>query len=442
MTADEEKDLWENAIIVFDTSALGDSYSLSFSAQQHFAEILKYLKDRIWIPAQVRLEFEIHHTKFLHSAIIECYSAEDKLNSLWQKYSDELSKFMSSLSGEETHPYFEEKALERFKEAVKRHNEIYVEIQSIIKDQFTDRRKEIQKAAIEDKIYEIYKLFEKGVEFSVTDLIEIAKEGEQRYKKSIPPGYMDSKEKHGIQKFGDLILWKEIIRYARLNSKDIILISDDVKEDWNVDQDDPAKGPRTELIDEFQKETGLRFWKYTHGQMIDKLEIYYAEDTSLLPIFGQLEKVHYQIQLKEIMRRRKLKMDNLTILKCSRCGHLFDVDKSDLCLAWEPNGTNERSMGVEHEYLAVDGIDCPCCRKQIELEFHVWEYPVGAFNYQSIDAVGADVIKEMDLSSEVNFFDEDLNYCEICGEYRYVNPENGICEECYERKWKEAMKED
>ena len=442
MTQTEEKYLWENATIVFDTSALGDSYAISFSAQQHFVEILKYLKERIWIPAHVKLEFEVHHIKFLHSAMPDRYKSEDKIDRLWKLYCEELSNLTSTLTiGEEMHPYFDSKALSDLNDAIDNQKDNYSKINSIIKDQYQARREEIEKAAKEDKLYEVYKIFKKGDAFSIDELIALAKEGEIRYKRLIPPGYMDSKEKHGIQKFGDLIVWKEMMRYAKSQSQDVILISDDVKEDWNTDPEDVSKGPRMELVKEFQNETGHRFWKYTLAQMIEKLELYYAEDKSLLPLFGHLEKVHYQMQLKEIMRRHKERMDNLTVLKCSYCGHVFVVGKDELYLEWEPDGSSERPMGVEHEYVATDAVMCPHCENQVDLEFHIWEYPIGAFNYQQIDAHGANVIKEMDLSEEVDFFDDDLDYCESCGEYKHINPENGMCDDCYDREWEEMMNE-
>ena len=79
----------------------------------------------------------------------------------------------------------------------------------------------------------------------------------KRYKKENPPGYKDAKKKDGIRKYSDLIWWKEVIQYARKSRKNIVLVTDDVKEDWwTIDE----KGQylfRGELITEFEKETKL-----------------------------------------------------------------------------------------------------------------------------------------------------------------------------------------
>ena len=62
-------------------------------------------------------------------------------------------------------------------------------------------------------------------------------EGQGRYKKEIPPGFKDAKDKDGVRKYGDLIIWKEMLKFALKQSKNIIFITDDVKADWWETQD-------------------------------------------------------------------------------------------------------------------------------------------------------------------------------------------------------------
>jgi hypothetical protein len=69
-------------------------------------------------------------------------------------------------------------------------------------------------------------------------------DGEKRYENSIPPGFKDaSKESEGQEdfvydgilykrKFGDLIIWDQLIKYAATkNLKNIIFVTDDNKSD-------------------------------------------------------------------------------------------------------------------------------------------------------------------------------------------------------------------
>ena len=55
-----------------------------------------------------------------------------------------------------------------------------------------------------------------GSPFNISTLLKLYTEGEQRYKYKIPPGYedlqKDQKDETKRQKFGDLILWKQILK--------------------------------------------------------------------------------------------------------------------------------------------------------------------------------------------------------------------------------------
>lgn len=102
-----------------------------------------------------------------------------------------------------------------------------------------------------------------GEGFTRKELEEIYKDGEKRYEKSVPPGFKD-KSKQGsylvedrefLRKFGDLLLWKEIIRKAKSDGiESIVLVSGDVKEDWWLEKRGKKLGPRKELLNEIYTE--------------------------------------------------------------------------------------------------------------------------------------------------------------------------------------------
>ena len=53
-------------------------------------------------------------------------------------------------------------------------------------------------------------------------------EGNDRYEKKIPPGYKDAIKKSGIldnNAYGDLIVWKEILRFSKKEKKNIIYVT-------------------------------------------------------------------------------------------------------------------------------------------------------------------------------------------------------------------------
>lgn len=75
-----------------------------------------------------------------------------------------------------------------------------------------------------------------------------------RYYKEIPPGFKDGKTKDGIDKYNDLILWKEVLKYCRENDKNLIFVTDDVKPDWWTG-DGTKKEFHSLLIKEFKEVT-------------------------------------------------------------------------------------------------------------------------------------------------------------------------------------------
>lgn len=105
-----------------------------------------------------------------------------------------------------------------------------------------------------DKVLDVVGKFKIMSEPSASSIYEICREGERRYNKLIPPGYKDNK-KDGPFKYGDLISWVETYKYAQLNKKNVIFVTDDVKEDW---WERNGKGEilfRKELIKEFRRKT-------------------------------------------------------------------------------------------------------------------------------------------------------------------------------------------
>lgn len=74
---------------------------------------------------------------------------------------------------------------------------------------------------------------------------------------------------------------------------------------------------------------------------------------------------------------------------CDKCGteYDFDADESD----FEPTGGGERQMGAENGYLWEHMFSCESenCDNEIEIEYEVYEYPVGLYNNDSVKIKGA-----------------------------------------------------
>ncbi|MBW4660981.1 MAG: DUF4935 domain-containing protein [Drouetiella hepatica Uher 2000/2452] len=281
----EVSKLWESAIFVFDTNFLLDLYRLSRKTTNDLLTILERIQDRIWIPYQVADEFFRNREATIDSearsfekALSELESwklqqqkfgnLRDKLSSAGRTIAAELVYF---LNGQENYLDEQKRYLDAVDELVEASREKIKQIESA----------HFPLNADEDLILDkILLLFDSkvGKAFDDKALQSLYKEADERYDQLIPPGYCDVTDKKGNEKYGDFILWKELLNFAKQESRPIILVTSEKKEDWWIKQQDgKIKSPRLELRREFQEYVNQPFWMYRTGHFLkeakEKLEI-------------------------------------------------------------------------------------------------------------------------------------------------------------------------
>ena len=185
-------------------------------------------------------------------------------------------------------------------------DQINVDIQHF-KDEVT-RFQEIINVKIEEKINEIKGIPDKihpaiqenfriGPEYTSNDLMKIIKEGEFRYGQHMPPGYMDSKNKQGIGKYGDLIVWKQILDIAKMHNNSVIFVINDVKEDW---WDKDKKAPRFELLFEFSSHVKKSFWSCRFSEFLHLIKlIYFVDNNDAAEAIKEMQKYEVDIRIKD-----------------------------------------------------------------------------------------------------------------------------------------------
>jgi hypothetical protein len=128
----------------------------------------------------------------------------------------------------------------------------------------------VKKDPIKNKIT---RLFSKkvGPEYTDEKLDNIFKEGKKRYELKVPPGYKDIDKEPNQRKYGDLIIWKQIIDKSIESRKGIIFVTDNRKEDWWLiyNYKDEIIGPHPDLISEFKKETRKNFYLYRADKFVE-----------------------------------------------------------------------------------------------------------------------------------------------------------------------------
>lgn len=240
LSGQEKNDLWNTATFVFDTNVFLNLYRYSNKTRNQLLESFKWLKTRIWMPYQVASEF-----------CKDRYSVIDEANKRFDTIENEAGKLIDSWK----------------KELRLDSNDTDIEeLSKYLKQWIANKRDNnyLTFSATDDEVFSsLLTLFDGkvGVPFNVEEKLDIEQEGKNRYENKIPPGYKDSKKTDN--RFGDLFIWKEIIRYAKSKKVNIIFVTHDQKEDWWNTISGKTIGPRIELRKEFYEETGKMFHMYT-----------------------------------------------------------------------------------------------------------------------------------------------------------------------------------
>ena len=306
MTPEKEDYLFKEAIVFLDTSALLNFYYYSKeNTTEIFEKIFRKLENRILISNQTEYEFLKNRRKVItkpinayHNLIASNPNTKDgghldKINgsisvsksSISVDLKNQLKTLIEKTSKSDKHPFVKQDVIEVFNAAVtkieteldefsKSFGEFKESFSTEVEKQIASYKTEIEKDFVLENLEKFLSVTDS---FSQAEILNIMKEGEIRFRNKYPPGYMDKDSKIGIQKYGDLIMWLQIISEAKKQRKDVILIINDNKEDWWHQQDD-TESPRHELINEFFDVSGKVFWMYSMNDFIFKANKYIATD--------------------------------------------------------------------------------------------------------------------------------------------------------------------
>lgn len=240
----------DNSIIVLDTNVLLNIYRYSPEFSEFALNCLKAVKNYVVLPATVRLEYGKH-----------CRAAFAKMQERVKNASQDTSKQIQRaktkiLATCDNLERLQFSDVEELREGLSQKIDA---LQNFLNDFFCERNSlNLISRFWKDKDYLMSLVGEWDESdrimpsLSQEDIYLWCEEGEKRYKKEIPPGFKDENNKDGIRKYSDLILWKEILRFAKNEEKNVVFVTDDVKSDW-WEMADGDRQLHQKLIDEFAK---------------------------------------------------------------------------------------------------------------------------------------------------------------------------------------------
>jgi len=257
-TEAELDEIWDEGLIVLDTNALLNLFRYTETTRGEFFTVLQAVSEKLWIPNQIALEFQKRRLDVIDDQT-KAYNDLDK--------SIESGKtgVARALQGFRHHPLLDKAYITQLLDdgmgkvatALSKSRDEYNA--SVVAGGENER--------VFDKISELY-AERVGAPFEQTVLEELYTDGAIRYDAKMPPGYED-RDKPEPDRYGDLILWRQLLKQAQLEKRPALFVTDDGKEDWWRRVKGKTHGPRVELVDEFFDASGRRIHFYAPERFLD-----------------------------------------------------------------------------------------------------------------------------------------------------------------------------
>jgi len=326
--------LLDECVFVVDTNVLLNLYRYPQTAREDLLRILHRVSElnRLWLPYHAALEFQRNRL----AVIAEQKKRFSQVKSVIGEIQGNLNKKLDDLQLRKRHSSIDPDML--------------IEDVATAFSHYMESLEKLEKEQIdvfdEDKILnEIDVIFKNkiGKPFSQNELDQIFIDGEKRYKNKQPPGYGDEKDKKGSfvfegdltirREFGDLIIWREIIRYSADNNFDsLIFITDDVKDDWWLEVNGKTIGPRPELASELYASTNIKHFHMYKSEQFLKLasnQLGIVVDNKSVEQVKIITETAFQDFDRTIARRRGLELRSLYKNQCQVCGQKFFTTNSN-----------------------------------------------------------------------------------------------------------------
>lgn len=251
----------ESTLFVFDTNCLLNLYRCEEHTREDILNVMQAIANRIWIPFHVGLEYQKNRRTVINTSIESLQNIKEGLINMYTQNILEHGKVKRALYNKLSED------ITSLQDSLKEQIDIFIECE--IETRITSKQAISSHDSIRDAIDNI--IGDKIGDMPTQEIIDkIDKEGELRYTKKIPPGFKDAAKKDithhsGItfqDKFGDLYLWKELINKAEEeNIKNVVLISDDTKDDWIFKYNNVTYGPLESLKTEICKNSNIDNFK-------------------------------------------------------------------------------------------------------------------------------------------------------------------------------------
>jgi hypothetical protein len=262
----ESREALTSALVAVDANVLLNLYRYNARTTADLFAIFEKLGDRLVVPYQAMREFHRNRLKAIGNpaqASNEVRAALDKgrsgaVNAL-QAWSKKLA--IDETEIRQLHADLDE-AYQRLQDVVDRATPERVHPSTSADNDPVLRRLAILLA---DKV--LHRPAEKTWEILIAT-------GKDRVERSVPPGYLDAEkgDQNPEGATGDYLVYAQACHEAKNRQMDLIIITNDEKEDWWWRQGPTMIGPRQEMTKEFFDETGRRLFLMRASDLLNRSE--------------------------------------------------------------------------------------------------------------------------------------------------------------------------
>lgn len=284
-------------LIILDTNFLLDIIRYPTNVAEKYITALEKVKNNLYVPYLVALEFNFNKSTIKKEKHRNIEKYKNEIIKVLDNLKEKISNY-KSINILDFKPINIENTKDFSHDLLNKTEEFKNQILNTIDDKITTA---ITKE--EDIIYEklINIIGNKIGEKYTQDWIDnIESEGKERYKNELAPGFNDDEKEDSRRydelcyqlKFGDLIIWKDILKYSKNSSKEgtkVIYITDEGQSDKKSDLlykiDNLIVGPHIFLMNELQRETKKELYilrNYRFIQLVTALSDQEIQDIKYL----------------------------------------------------------------------------------------------------------------------------------------------------------------
>lgn len=253
----ETRAIWDSGLLTLDANVLLDLYRYHENTRSSLLACIEHFRGRLWLSRQASEEFFRNRSKVIISATSGFKQATEELSKLRKALSITIAQLQSNrIIAASIATDLESAVASAISSAEQRvANENSAHPKFLINDPLLERLLSMFENAV-------------GPAFSEEELKKGKAEAEQRKKAGVPPGFLDD-HKDGDRPFGDFFLWRQVLDHAKAQSKPIIFVTSERKEDWWEKHSGLTVGPRLELLREAHEYSGQRVLIYQTDRFLE-----------------------------------------------------------------------------------------------------------------------------------------------------------------------------